>query len=171
MEEINNLFSDEEIVFIKKESQDALWQLSGNSDEKYKGLFPSFWYKRLFDIDYNFNYVLSNFLKNKLEYYFKRHIEMERIYFNGQAHGQCGFWHQDYPPSEFKRLTLVYFINKWKPEFGGHLLVKKDNQVYSFLPQYNYGVLFDGTLDHMGLEPSIHCKTQRESLACKFILW
>ncbi len=94
---------------------------------------------------------------------------MLKLYTNGQAHGQCGFWHRDVPEDmvgDFK--TFVYFPKPWRPEYGGHLIVKENAEYISVLPEFNMGVLINSKDLHMGLEPTTFCKTQRESIACKF---
>ena len=97
----------------------------------------------------------------------KYDIVIDRLYANGQAHGQCGYWHSDVAPGSINCFSLVFFLKEWKPEYGGHLLIKDPN-LHSIIPEYNKAVLFDSTYDHLGMEPTIHCKTQRESIACKF---
>ena len=164
MQAIVDFLSPSELDFLHNEVKFFNWDLIASSHETYRGTLPLFWFKSIFDSG------IRSIFQKKLQIIFNTEIEVTDLYVNGQAHGQCGFWHTDYPPSAEKKFTMVYFPNEWKPEYGGHLLIKKDDKVHSFLPEQNHGVIFDGTLFHMGLEPTVHCKTQRESIACKFIL-
>jgi hypothetical protein len=166
---IPNLLKEEELDLFIKESRKEKWALvSESSAIKNNILNPAesvrFWYKELIHTK------IKMLFYNKITKAINTDIDIKNVYCNGQAFGQCGFWHNDYPdtPNAF---TLVYFYSEWQPEYGGHLLIKKqDEEVISFLPELNKGILFDGTLLHMALSPSRHCLTQRESLACKFIV-
>lgn len=160
IEIINNLFTEEEVKLLLPEIEKGQWGLLGNSNKNKTGT-PVFWYKDIFHTK------ATELFHEKISNGIKRKIVIDRLYVNGQAHSQCGFWHRDAHPDFKDRFTIVYFNKAWLPEYGGHLLIKSDN-VYSILPEYNKAVLFDSTLEHMGMEPTVFCKTQRESIACKF---
>jgi Rps23 Pro-64 3,4-dihydroxylase Tpa1-like proline 4-hydroxylase len=93
-----------------------------------------------------------------------------RVYANGQAHGQCGMFHTDVPEtSDDSYYSLVYYIHEdWKYEYGGHLLIKNANGCEFYWPETNSAILFNSKLQHCPLEPTIFCKSQRESIAFKF---
>jgi Rps23 Pro-64 3,4-dihydroxylase Tpa1-like proline 4-hydroxylase len=140
------------------------WFLSGKSlDNDENDIY--FMFKNLKDTN------MEATFKNKIEEYTGEKIEILRIYSNGQSFGQCGFWHVDtlmkeeYQPGYF---TLVYYPMEWPPEYGGHLMIRTEEGVISFLPEKNRGVIFDSNLSHMALGPSRHCRTQRKSIAVKF---
>ena len=157
---IPNFLDEKEIDLLVKYAEEANWRLIGSSIKNN----IMFWYKDLF------NSNAANLFCNKLQNGLSQNIEVDRIYVNGQAHSQCGIWHTDVPDTGVvNHFTLVYFFKEWLPEYGGHLLIREvDGTVSSHIPEFNKGIIFDSTLEHMGLEPSIHCKTQRESLAVKF---
>jgi hypothetical protein len=156
---INNFFTDEDLDLLTSEIEKGSWVLSGNSIELSNN--PTFWYKNIIDTN------ISNLFLNTIQGDIKHNINIRRLYVNGQAHGQCGYWHTDVNPGSINCFTVVYFNKKWLPEYGGHLLIRT-SPITSIIPEYNKAVLFDSTLEHMGLEPTMHCKTQRESIACKF---
>lgn len=156
---ISNFLTEEEVIQLDRDASTRSWELTGRSVNISHT--PKFWFKDIFDTP------LHPLFHNKIEKGIKNKICIDRLYINGQAHSQCGFWHTDVSAEEINCFTLVYFYQKWLPEYGGHLLVKTEN-VTSILPEYNKAVLFDSTLEHMGMEPTVHCKTQRESIACKF---
>lgn len=152
----------EEIDIIKKEFNLGNWVLSGKSDDIYSRMF---WFKDLINHE-----PLVKIFKSKVEYFLQKTITVNRVYANGQAHGQCGYFHQDNPDCNIGNFgSLVYYIHEdFKPEWGGHLLVKKQDEIVSLLPEFNSAVLFNSKWWHSPLEPTTHCRTQRESIAFKF---
>jgi len=158
---INNFFNEEEVIQLEKDVASRYWELTGCSVAVENTQNPKFWYKNIIDTP------LYLIFKNTIEKGIKNKIWIDKLYINGQAHSQCGTWHTDVPLDVVNCFTLVFFYQKWLPEYGGHLLIKTEN-VISILPEYNKAVLFDSTIEHVGLEPTVHCKTQRESIACKF---
>ena len=165
IEIINNFFSLDELDFLNKEIEMGNWNLSGTSysleESTQNPHHPKFWYKNIFHTQ-----ATSLFTK-KLQTGLGYNVVVDRIYVNGQAHGQSGVWHIDVPRGSLNCFTAVYFFHEWPPEFGGHLLIKTD-PVTSIIPEFNKAVIFNSAVEHVGLEPTSHCKTQRESIACKF---
>jgi hypothetical protein len=167
---IPNFFDEKELALLYKEINRGRWALNGQSaikgEKGYKEYNPLFWCNDIFYTDAKILFT------NKLSAGLNNEIQLKNLYVNGQAHGQCGDWHTDTleeNKDETNFFTLVYFYKEWLPEYGGHLLIKETNGVVtSYLPEFNKGVLFNSTLEHIGLEPTAHCKTQRESIACKF---
>ena len=159
IEIINNFFSGKELSLLINEIESGQWDLQGTSVQK--PFNPVFWFKDIIHTQ------SSKLFKDKIEKGIGRKILIDRLYVNGQAHGQCGDWHSDVDKGSINCFTVVYFFREWRPEYGGHLLIKTD-PVMSILPEFNKAVLFDSTFEHMGMEPTVHCKTQRESIACKF---
>ena len=156
---INNLFTTDELELLNKDLRKEKWSFNGFTREE-NGII--FWYKELIHTR------IKMLFYNKITTSIKFNIDILALYANGQAHGQSGIWHPDYPNNSNCK-TLVYFPNEWLPEYGGHLMIKKsENDIVSILPEFNKAVLFDSHLDHMGLDPSRHCLIQRESIACKF---
>jgi len=159
---IHNVFSDREKNAISQELNNYSWELTNYSVDSNG---PFFWAKRLYN-----SIICKNIFKSRIEISTKLEVEIKRIQVNGQTHGQCGIWHTDetcHDPSDIA-FTLVYFPYEWRPEYGGHLLVKVNNEVQSILPEYNKGVIFSTSTEHLGLEPTIYCNYMRESIACTF---
>jgi hypothetical protein len=159
IEIIDNFFTADDLNVLISEVEKGQWQLHGSSVKKPYN--PVFWFKDIIDTKATSLFAAS------IQRGIGHKIIIDRLYVNGQAHGQCGDWHTDVEPKSLNCFTIVYFFKKWQPEYGGHLLIKTD-PVTSILPEYNKAVLFDSTIEHMGMEPTVHCKTQRESIACKF---
>jgi hypothetical protein len=156
IEVINNFFNEEDLNLLNKEIQLSNWELSGFSIEN--SFNPKFWLKDII------NTGAHKLFKSKIENGIKQEITIDRLYVNGQAHSQCGDWHTDVKVNSINCFTIVYFYKEWKPEYGGFLLIK-ETPIVAVIPEFNKAVLFDSTLEHMGMEPTIHCKTQRESIA------
>jgi hypothetical protein len=160
-----NFFDEDERDFVKKSLNDyGQWNLVEWSDLSYEGN-RMFWSKQLIE-----HKGLVWLFKDKIEKFITKPIEVTRFYANGQAHGQCGLFHSDVQAFEQGEYgSLVYFIHDdWNPEYGGHLLIKEDDELISVLPETNSAVLFDSKKYHCALEPTIYCRTQRISLAFKF---
>jgi hypothetical protein len=160
IEIIDNFFNAQELDTLLDELKNGYWKIGAQSLKETSD-YPVFWFK---DITSTGAFKLFT---DKIESGIKRKIIIDRLYVNGQAHSQCGFWHRDVDEGTINCFTVVYFFKEWPPEFGGHLLIKTEKTI-SIIPEFNKAVLFDSTLEHMGIEPTIHCKTQRESIACKF---
>ena len=161
MQILYNIFSNYNNKIINQVISTNPWQFIGTSDNDEDK--PAFWYNDLYETEVKDLFLIF------IESHLQQKIQMFKLYTNGQAHGQCGFWHRDVPEEtagEFR--TLVYFPKPWKPEYGGHFIVKENTEYISVLPEFNMGVIINSKDLHMGLEPSIFCKTQRESIACKF---
>jgi len=160
---INNFFTESEIDFLNQASAKGIWSFDAHSSwaASSENSKPTFWYKDIFLTK------ATDLFYEKIKRGTNRDIVVDRVYVNGQARGQSGWWHVDVPPPFLNHFTIVYFAQEWKPEYGGHLLIKTDS-VISILPEYNKAVIFDSTLEHMGLEPTVYCNMQRESFACKF---
>jgi Rps23 Pro-64 3,4-dihydroxylase Tpa1-like proline 4-hydroxylase len=169
---IYNVFNDKERDALSQELNNYSWLLDNYSHNITDRLF---WSKRLFYPRYSANryydsIICKDIFKSRIEIATKQQVEILRVHHNGQTHGQSGNWHTDsgcHEPSDIV-YSLVYFPIKWQPEYGGHLLVKVNNEVQSILPEFNKGVIFRTTAEHLALEPSIYCKTMRESISCCF---
>ena len=160
IEIINNFFTEEEYNLIYLECSRCAWEFNAISKlvipEK-----PTFWFKDIFHTK------AKDIFYEKIKKGINHNIVIDRLYVNGQARGQSGWWHTDAVPPGVNCFTVVYFPQEWKPEYGGHLMLKSD-PITSILPEYNKAVLFDSMIEHMAMEPTCYCITQRESIACKF---
>lgn len=158
-----NYLTDDEKNILKSDSNKGFWNLEG-----WSLMTPEtrlFWYK-----DLSYSGTIKNIFKSKIECYLKRTIEVSRVYANGQSHGQCGMFHTDIEPTEQGEFySLVYYLHEdWKPEYGGHLMIKNGDNYESYWPESNSAILFNSRLEHCPLEPTIYCRTQRLSIAFKF---
>jgi Rps23 Pro-64 3,4-dihydroxylase Tpa1-like proline 4-hydroxylase len=158
-----NFFSQEEKNIINNEGETAYWELSGWSQQTPHTRF--FWFKDLINCSCSIK-----LFTDKIENYFNSKIEIIRLYANGQAHGQCGMFHTDVEPTEQGEFySLVYYLHEdWKPEYGGHLMIKDGDNIESYWPESNSSIIFNSKLWHCPLEPTIYCRTQRLSIAFKF---
>ena len=147
------------------------WQLNGFSHSIDK----IFWKKDLWPatgVIKKCELIESTF-KTKIESFLNMKVETERLYLNGQAHGQCGSIHSDLledSDPECDYMTAVYYVNKtWSPELGGFtVIVDNSDNMHVVYPKPNSIVIFNSGFAHVGLEPTMHCKDQRVTLAHKF---
>jgi hypothetical protein len=159
---ISNFFNMEELGIFKNAYEQGKWAPNGHSLSKEDiNNKKMFWKKDLYLTP------AVDLFTNKIEKTFNIKPTVEQIYVNGQAHGQSGSWHRDAVLGSINYFTLIYFPRPWQPEYGGHFLYKKLDTI-SILPEFNKAVLIESTVEHVGLEPTYHCKTQRESVAVKF---
>jgi len=162
---LENFLSNDEIVLVDKECEQFFWKFYAREENTLP--LRTFWQKDLID-----SVFLNSLFKFKVESILNCQIEVARLYGNGQAHGQSAWIHRDIDDVPGKWGSLVYYSHKnWKPEYGGHLMFVSDdelNVVNSIFPKTNSAVIFDSTMKHMALEPSVYCKEQRVSIAYKF---
>ena len=160
------LLSKTEIENFETLLQKYSWEFDNIS---YDG-FRTFWLKQLWGEEKS--YEIEFLFRNKIESLFDIKLETVEMVLNGQAHGQCGSLHTD--EKEFfdknsEYITLIYYAHRqWSPEQGGFtVVIDRNNNIHSFYPKPNSAVLFNSRLHHVGLEPTIHCRTQRISFAQK----
>jgi hypothetical protein len=167
----DNLLSQEEYSLLMVEFEKYQWQFDqGSIIDGTSPIGRTFWFKDFFKSEYS-----VNLFTEKIKEVLKADIKVQSLYGNGQAHGQCGDIHQDItygPEIKGNWGTLVYFAHiNWRPIYGGHLIVTDPDHTIvtnSFFPKTNSAVLFNSRWHHAGLEPTVHCKTQRLSIAFKF---
>lgn len=158
-----NFLSHDEMKNTQLECENYYWKIAGWS--QFTPETRVFWFKDLLDSKY-----IVDILSSKVEESFNRKIQVNRLYANGQSHGQCGMFHRDVElDQEGDYYSLVYYSHKnWLPEYGGHLMIKTENNIESYWPESNSAIMFNSKLEHCPLEPTVFCKTQRESIAFKF---
>jgi Rps23 Pro-64 3,4-dihydroxylase Tpa1-like proline 4-hydroxylase len=173
MFDINQIYKiDDFLTDNERNSFDILcekykWNLSGFS---YNPKTRIFWTKDLWESISDPCVEIEQTFRTKIEDIFNIKLETVRIYLNGQAHGQCGSMHSDITEDDNgeEYITLIYYVNKkWSPEMGGFTVIidhKKD--MHTCYP--NSIVIFNSRLQHVGLEPTTHCITQRVTMAHKF---
>jgi hypothetical protein len=114
----------------------------------------------------------SIYLKQKIEEYTKKRLELIRVYINGQVYGQNGSYHQDSQDSD--DITFLLYINPIPPQeieiVGGNTSIKLPNESYviSVEPQYNRLLQFPATYFHKGDAFTRYVKEMRMSIAWKF---
>jgi hypothetical protein len=166
---IDNFLSQKEIPAFDHFCGHYVWELNAVSYKADK----LFWKKDFWESDLGKCEPIERTFKTKIESLFNIKIETERLYLNGQAHGQCGSIHSDLledSDPECDYMTAVYYVNKiWSPELGGFtVIIDKSDNMHIVYPKPNSIVIFNSGFAHVGLEPTIHCKDQRVTLAHKF---
>lgn len=165
---VENFLTEKEVESFDHFCGHYVWEMDGFSHTTEK----MFWKKDMWESKWGKCLPIEETFRSKLEQLFNIKLETERLYLNGQAHGQCGSIHSDLledsdPNAQY--ITAVYYVNKqWSPEFGGFTVVIDKNQLMHIVyPKPNSIVIFDSGLPHVGLEPTMHCKDQRVTLAHK----
>jgi len=167
---IDNFLGNDEIPAFDHFCDHYIWELRGFSHNTDK----MFWKKDFWESSLGKCKPIEHTFKTKIESVFNIKIETERLYLNGQAHGQCGSIHSDlisgYFDPQYNYMTAVYYVNKtWSPELGGFtVIVDNSDNMHIVYPKPNSIVIFNSGFAHVGLEPTIHCKDQRVTLAHKF---
>jgi len=167
--EIDCLLTPEELEETTQEFEKYNWVFKAGESWTEKPV-RTFWQKPLESSDY-----IVNLFKYKIETLIQNKIEINRIYGNGQAHGQSAWVHTDdsYDDGETYASLVYYITPNWKPYYGGHLIFVDSvdtpvNVLKSVFPKSNSAVMFNSMMPHMALEPSVYCLGQRESIAVKF---
>jgi Rps23 Pro-64 3,4-dihydroxylase Tpa1-like proline 4-hydroxylase len=166
---IENFLNETELAGFNHYCGHYVWELNGYSHTSDK----LFWKKELWGSTWGECKQIEETFRIKIESLLNIKIKTERLYLNGQAHGQCGSMHSDLledsdPESDY--MTAVYYANKtWSPEYGGFtVIVDNSDNMHIVYPKPNSIVIFNSGFAHVGLEPTIHCKDQRVTLAHKF---
>jgi Rps23 Pro-64 3,4-dihydroxylase Tpa1-like proline 4-hydroxylase len=175
MFDINQIYKADN--FLTKPEQQAFatlcshykWELLGAS----YNIERIFWVKDLWESDLGKCEGIESTFRIKLQEILGVQLLTERLYLNGQAHGQCGSVHVDNDSEDDNEyITAVYYVKSvWSPEYGGFtVILEKDETTIKYInyPEPNSIVVFNSKLPHVGLEPSAHCKSQRVTLAHKF---
>jgi Rps23 Pro-64 3,4-dihydroxylase Tpa1-like proline 4-hydroxylase len=157
------LTKDQYEYVVNKTLNGNQWQLIGYSKNPsdYK-----FWYMEL-ETDPFF----SNDFVKIIENLTGKKFELQRVYANGQTYGQPGNLHQDvstdYTPELYH--TFVYYVNPtWDISWGGSTqIVHSTGQVDTIMPVRNTAIMFNSTLNHLGLEPTRYCPELRVTVAFK----
>jgi Rps23 Pro-64 3,4-dihydroxylase Tpa1-like proline 4-hydroxylase len=166
---IDNFLDDAEIQGFDHFCEHYVWEFGAYSYDTSR----VFWIKDLWQSKWGQCESIEQTFRTKLETLFGVKLITERMYLNGQAHGQCGSIHSDVTEESDANsdyITLVYYVNKqWSPEYGGFTVVidHLDNMHINY-PKPNSVVIFNSRLPHVGLEPTSHCTTQRVTMAHKF---
>jgi hypothetical protein len=93
--------------------------------------------------------------------------DLDIVYANGQTYGLCGDLHKDGYSKGVGKTFILYMNPTWNVTWGGSTVFYKDGNVYTSEYKPNCGILFDGSIDHAGLEPTRHCEEMRITVAFK----
>jgi len=164
--EFDNFLSDKDYEIVWSEFNKFDWTFTAKASAITPIPVRRFWYKELKE-----SQVIEKIFKNKIENILNKEVSTTRLYGNGQAHGQTAWVHQDESLDNFG--SLVYYLHKdWAPHYGGHLIFIENTNpprvIKSVFPSTNSAVVFDSTLFHCALEPTVYCTEQRISIAYKF---
>ncbi|CAB4170277.1 2OG-Fe(II) oxygenase superfamily [uncultured Caudovirales phage] len=161
---IDEFLTEEEFDKILHDIELYQWKFSMRENDDARVT----WIKELVGYEY-----LTNLMKTKIEILIGKEILSDRLYCNGQAHGQTAYAHRDVADDDYNLWgSCVFFIHKnWKPMYGGHLIfIDGDEVIESIFPKTNRAVVFNSKIEHCGLEPTVFCKEQRMSIAYKFLI-
>jgi len=143
-----------------KELETPTWGPTGKSEDGPNSV--SFWYKELIDNDF-----FNSFFLKRIEFLTKKKFVIDRLYANGQSHGQSGSLHTD--SENEKSWTFLYYANPhWDINWGGSTVFYRNETEYDqalFIP--NTGVIFKSNILHAGLEPTKHFNYVRMTVAFK----
>lgn len=169
---MNDIFVDEaflsemEMLSLDTEFKQYHWELVGSSIPEVEE--PTYHW----DNNLNDSVLIRDLFTSKIQNFLNKRIETIKVYANGNTHGQCGHPHVDVlETAEGEYYTLVYYHHKnWRPEYGGHLILMESGGkiIENIFPKSNSAVLFNSKLPHCPLEPTVHCKHMRISIAYKF---
>jgi hypothetical protein len=167
---VDNFLSETEKSGFKYFCEHYVWTFSGFT---YDTNSRKFWNKDLWSSSLGKCEPIEQTFRTKIESLFNIKLETERLYLNGQAHGQCGSIHSDIEEDSdpnFNYMTAVYYVNKqWSAELGGFtVIIDNSDYMHIVYPKPNSIVIFNSAFAHVGLEPTVHCKDQRVTLAHKF---
>ena len=118
------------------------------------------------------NPFFTHYLKEYIEHITGRKFRgLKRVYANGQAHGQDGYFHQDdTEPNTWTFLLYTNTIDQNEIEtWGGETQFKTPLGILSQFPYTNHGILFRSDIVHKGLSPSRHINELRITVAWKLV--
>ena len=157
---IDNFLTQEELNEARFIVENLKWNYGHVSNETgFK-----FWVCDLGENDF-----FSKHIFQKIEKYFGKKYEINRVYANGQTYGLDGSYHKDDERDNcYTFLMYLSDINHENVnEFDGHTLFKYDKKVTSIEPILNRCVLFKSNILHKGMAPSRSSNMLRISVAFK----
>jgi hypothetical protein len=165
---IDNFLSNDEIEGFQTITDKYKWEHDGFSHKQTR----IFWIKELLKVTgVPPAEPIETTFREKIEYLFNVKLQTERMYLNGQSHGQCGSFHTDVEvDADGEYMTLIYYANKtWDAEKGGFTIIVDNQQnMHIVYPKPNSIVCFNSKFAHVGLEPTVHCVDLRVTMAQKF---
>lgn len=166
---VSSFLNESELDGFRKISSHFEWKFDNTSHDNSR----VFWRKDLWAGFLGQSKEIELGFRKKVESLLNVELETIELYLNGQSHGQCGSFHTDLKEGDdlsAEYITLVYYANEtWSPELGGFTVIKDDDGgIHIVYPEPNTAVIFNSKLSHIGLEPTIHCRDMRITLAHKF---
>jgi hypothetical protein len=136
---------------------------SGIQYDQIQQIYSSFSYKDIDQMGMSKTDIFQTLAK---KYNFvNREVKQMRI--NVSPPAERNFVHSD-----AEGLTFLYYINlEWKLEWGGHTLFMDDNledAIYTSVYKPGRLVIFNGTIPHMIMTPTMSSAQYRYSLAIQF---
>jgi len=132
---------------------------------------------RKFNIDLDKDNEIDKILFNKANEIIKKHnlkqfVSLGRAYASGCTHGNIHELHRDDNALNFNEIyTIMFYLNKeWNVEFGGETVFyySQTETIHSILPRPGRAVLFDGSIPHLGRDPSRLCGELRMVATFKY---
>lgn len=159
IEEYYNVFNLEEYKYIQSVVTSSKWQWghcsSKSTPESAKKLF---WWINLTD-----DAFFMNDLFDKVKQSIGENYDLVGVYANGNTFGLSGSWHRDATSH-----TFLYYANpSWDISWDGETVFKVDNQIKTYYPHPNKGLLFPGSLWHYAKSPSRDFYDLRVTIAFK----
>ena len=151
--------SPDEWSMIKQTINNGNWTLSERSTPDPQSC-------KLWNIDLSNNELFTKTLFERIPH---GPWKLQRVYANGQLHGQNGDFHQDNKKNNFWTFLLyatdipMDYIQIW----GGTTEFQTENGVVSVFPQPNSAVLFKSDILHKGNGPSRYTNDIRVTIAWK----
>lgn len=108
---------------------------------------------------------VADYLKLKVQKVVKSHLNIERVFCNGQVTNQMSGFHKD--PGDW---TLVLFTSpEWNAEWGGEFCCEDDkNELHYITYKPNRSVLIPANWMHQGFAPNRNTDLMRTSLGINY---
>lgn len=168
---VENFLDEDQLKGFHIIKNHYVWKFNNTSHDDRK----VFWKKDFWGDEFGKCLEIENTFRIKIENTFNIKLQTLEVFMNGQAHGQCGSMHTDVQPdwddySDY--ITVVYYANQyWEPDFGGFTVVVDHlDNIHTIYPKPNDLAIFSSRVMHVGLEPTVNCTRQRETLVLKFKL-
>ena len=159
-ERFYDILSLEQHEICIRELETPTWSPTGRSQNDLNSVV--FWYKELIN-----NVFFNKVFLERIEFLTKKKFVVDRLYANGQSHGQSGSLHID--SENEQSWTFLYYANPyWDINWGGYTIFYKNETEYdqaSFIP--NTGIIFKSNILHAGLEPTKYFNYVRITVAFK----
>ena len=154
-----NILPEDDFLIEYEMIRDSSWTFNNISCKSENAI--TFWYKNLIEKPY-----YSEFLFKRIQKLTNKTFELISVNANGQSYGQCGDFHRDALQDDCYTF-LIYMNPIWQPNWEGFTIFQENDEIQSYLPVPNSGVLFKSNMLHYGSDPSIYCKQLRISVAFK----